>query len=178
MCLHLPLSRIRRSDAVVVLYSIVDRDSFEAARMALAKIGEEKERSMQRSNGHDAADAAAAEEEPEKRRAEAADPASVSGVGSALAKASRLPLVTLLGNKTDLAHLREVGNVRKYLICHLFSTECPLKHYGCKTFQAKAHSVTWCRSTPPRAATSLAATTRLHFTRSPWPTSPPPPSTS
>ena len=37
MCLHLPLSRIRRSDAVVVLYSIVDRKSFEAARMALVK---------------------------------------------------------------------------------------------------------------------------------------------
>ena len=43
MCLHLPLSRIRKSDAVVVLYSIVDRKSFEAARVALAKIGEEKQ---------------------------------------------------------------------------------------------------------------------------------------
>ena len=100
MCLHLPLSRIRRSDAVVVLYSIVDRNSFEAARMALAKIGEEK-RSMM-NDGHDSE----AAEEPEKRAAEP-DP-TVSGVGSALAKASRLPLVTLLGNKTDLAHLREV----------------------------------------------------------------------
>ena len=104
MCLHLPLSRIRRSDAVVVLYSIVDRNSFEAARMALAKIGEEK-RSMM-NNGHDAE----AAEELEKRNAAEADQA-VSGVGSALAKASRLPLVTLLGNKTDLAHLREVKNI-------------------------------------------------------------------
>ena len=104
VCLHLPLSRIRRSDAVVVLYSIVDRNSFEAARMALAKIGEEK-RSMM-NNGHDAE----AAEELEKRNAAEADQA-VSGVGSALAKASRLPLVTLLGNKTDLAHLREVKNI-------------------------------------------------------------------
>ena len=39
---------------------------------------------------------------------ERAAEAEVSGVGSALVKASRLPLVTLLGNKTDLAHLREV----------------------------------------------------------------------
>ena len=46
----------------------------------------------------------------------AADPEPVvSGVGSALVKASRLPLVTLLGNKTDLAHLREVTIDHKQL---------------------------------------------------------------
>ena len=94
--LHLPLSRIRSSDAVVVLYSIVDRNSFEAARLALAKIGEEKETML---NGRD--------DEVERREDPVQPAASVSGVGSALAKASRLPLVTLLGNKTDLAHLRE-----------------------------------------------------------------------
>ena len=96
MCLHLPLSRIRRSDAVVVLYSIVDRKSFEAARMALDKIGEERQTML---NGR-------AEGEEEERAAPTQ--AEVSGVGSALVRASRLPIVTLLGNKTDLAHLREV----------------------------------------------------------------------
>ena len=48
-----------------------------------------------------------AQADAESERAAAAE-AEVSGVGSALVKASRLPLVTLLGNKTDLAHLREV----------------------------------------------------------------------
>ena len=101
VCLHLPLSRIRRSDAVVVLYSIVDRKSFEAARMALDKIGEEKQTML---NGRAEEEA---EEVAEEERA-APTQAEVSGVGSALVRASRLPIVTLLGNKTDLAHLREV----------------------------------------------------------------------
>ena len=98
MCLPLPLSRIRRSDAVVVLYSIVDRNSFEVARMALAKIGEEKQIMFRSNADHDDL------EEVESDR----DATESAGVGPALAKASRLPLVTLLGNKTDLAHLREV----------------------------------------------------------------------
>ena len=65
--------------------------------MALAKIGEEKQIMLRSCVEDDDL-----EVETDRAAAESA------GVGTALAKASRLPLVTLLGNKTDLAHMREV----------------------------------------------------------------------
>ncbi len=80
-CPRLPLSRVRASDAVVVMYSITDRASFHAAREALE--------AMDRANSADGdgEEEAAAEEE--------SGPVEVP--------------VLLLANKLDLSHLRKVN---------------------------------------------------------------------